>query len=260
MIVDRMLKALGVCVYAACGAALLGVPVLAQPSMADDLDFYVEYSAGGSYVPNQRLVNANPSTVNIEGRTDGSFGFNFGGAIGKRVHENIRGELQLSYRQNEVDRMPIKAQRPPAQGNIGLLAIMANGYFDYDLGIGIVPYVGAGIGWGRLAVDVKNKSDFAGPLQTNVEGNDSVFAWALMIGGFYPISESIDLSLGYRYIATTDADVNSTIRDIGEGVIAPPPPNQTNPPLVNDPTTGVARRLKIEFDAHEAIVGLRFKF
>ncbi len=248
MIAGRMIRALGV--LTPCAIALSIALSLAMPSSAAESGLYVEYSGGASFVPNQRIIGAS-SSVDFEGRAESDVGFNVGGAIGGRFYEYFRGELQFTYRENEVTSMPIKGQRSPADGHIGLMTVMANGYVDYDLGIGVVPYFGVGIGWGRLELDAKNRSDFAGPDQTSIEGADSVFAWSLMVGGSYPVNEVLDISLGYRYIATTDADVNSTITDIGEGVSFP---------TLDDPSVSVARRLETEFDAHEVVLGLRVNF
>jgi opacity protein-like surface antigen len=66
-----------------------------------------------------------------------------------------------------------------------------------------------------------------------------------MAGGSYPINDVLDISLGYRYIATTDPKVNSKL---------------TNPQPNDPPDEKVARRLEAEFDAHEVVVGLRFNF
>lgn len=252
MIAERMSKAL--VILASC-AVTLCIPLTPLTAVAADNELYLEYSGGATYVPYQRLIGANPAPESFEGRTESDFGFNVGGAIGMRFHENFRADLQLGYHRTEVDRMPIKGQRPPAQGYTALLSVMANGYVDYDLGIGVIPYFGAGIGWGRLEIDAKNQSEFGGPLQTSVEGRDHVFTWSLMIGGTYPVNDLIDLSFGYKYIATTDADINSTGRDIGfldEGL--------ANQPDIAIPTVYTSRRIETEYDAHEAVFAIRYKF
>lgn len=247
VIAERMSKAL--VILASC-AVTLCIPLTA---VAADNELYLEYSGGATYVPYQRLIGANPAPESFEGRTESDFGFNVGGAIGMRFHENFRADLQLGYHRTEVDRMPIKGQRPPAQGYTALLSVMANGYIDYDLGIGVIPYVGAGIGWGRLEIDAKNQSEFGGPLQTSVEGRDHVFTWSLMIGGTYPVNDLIDLSFGYKYIATTDADINSTGRDIGFL-------DEDTSPVIAIPTVYTSRRIETEYDAHEAVFAIRYKF
>lgn len=204
---------------------------VALPSAADS-DLYVEYSGGATFVRNQNIAGADASGADLSGHLESLPGFNVGIALGKRFHEHFRAEIQVSYRENETERLSLQGERKSASGHMGLVAIMANGYVDYDLGIGVVPYVGVGIGWGSVEVKAKNK---AGVLTTRIDGRDSVFAWSLMVGGSYPINDVLDVSLGYRYIATTDPDLNSSV-DLG------------------------SRRLESEYDAHEAVLALRFSF
>jgi opacity protein-like surface antigen len=214
---------------------------IALPSAAaEDSDLYVEYSAGLSIVPNQRIIGDDASGSNLSGKIETDPGFNIGMGFGKRFYEHFRAEVQLTYRENEVSNMSLRNESDNGSGHIGLLAVMANGYVDWDLGIGVIPYFGTGIGWGSVEVEAKNNA----PNQSKMSGRDSVFAWSLMAGGSYPINDVLDISLGYRYIATTKPKINS---------------NLTNP-QPTPPAEKIARRIKAEFDAHEVVVGLRFNF
>ena len=57
-----------------------------------------------------------------------------------------------------------------------------------------------------------------------------------MVGGRIPITDVVELSLGYRYIATTQTDeARVTI-------------------------LGITQNLEAEFDAHEVSAGMRFLF
>lgn len=245
MIADRMI---GRMVNVFSGVAICAaVFCIALPSAADDdsddsddLNLYVEYSGGYSHMPNQRIIGDDSSGSNLSGKIETDPGFNIGVALGKRFHEHFRGELQLSYRENEVSDMSLRNEPKSASGSIGLLAIMANGFIDWDLGIGVIPYFGTGIGWGDVEIDAKNGA----VNQSKLNGHDSVFVWSLMAGGYYPINDVLDLSLGYRYISTTKPKVKS---------------NLTNP-QPTPPVEKVARRIKAEFDAHEVVLGLRFNF
>jgi OOP family OmpA-OmpF porin len=239
-------------------AACVIVFSIALPSAAaSDMDIYVEYGGGVSFVPNQDLDGAGASGSDLNGEAESDPGFHVGAAIGKRFNEHFRAELGLSYRQNEVTNMSLRNEHDNAEGHIGLLAIMANGYFDWDLGIGVIPYLGAGIGWGSLEIDSKNNgASFAPNQQSMIEGQDQVFTYSIMAGGTYPINESLDLSLGYRYIATTEADINTNLSDPN------PDPNLPDP---NNPDQGASRinssrRLDAEFDSHEIVLGLRINF
>jgi opacity protein-like surface antigen len=214
---------------------------IALPSIAsDDSDLYVEYSGGLTITPNQRIIGNDSSGSDLSGRVESDAGFNVGVAFGKRFYEHFRADIQLTYRENEATDLSLRREPDNASGHIGLLAIMANGYVDWDFGIGVIPYFGAGMGWGSVEIEAKNRA----AMQTKIDGRDSVFAWSLMAGGSYPVNEVLDLSLGYRYIATTDPKINSSITD-----------PQPDPPAIKS-----SRRLEAEYDAHEVVVGLRFNF
>lgn len=201
-------------------------------------EIYVEYSVGESYFGNEDLTAKGLPGPNLKGRVNPDLGFNVGGAIGMRIHKFIRTELQLGYRQSEVGDISLQGEAGKARGQYSLLTAMANTYIDYDLGIGIIPYAGAGIGWGLSRLDAHNANDIL-----DVDGEDAVFVWSLMVGGTVPVNDVIDVALGYRYIATTNpkffADVVTT--GTAGGPVA-------------------SARLHAEFDSHETFVAIRYKF
>ena len=110
---------------------------------------------------------------------------------------------------------------------------MLNVYADIDLGIPVVPYIGFGIGGGLYKIDVRHK--VAGDLE--IDDEDSVFVYNAMVGAKVPISEYVDFSLGYRYVATAG----------GNGTAA----------VIN---SNPAQEIDSEFDAHEVVAGLKFNF
>ena len=233
----NVLSGIAICAVVVC----IALPSTADDSeLGDDPELYVEYSGGFTHTPNQRLIGDDASGRNLSGKLENDPGFNVGMAFGMHFWEHLRSELQLTYRENEVDKMSLRNEGNSASGHIGMLAIMANQYVDWDFGIGVVPYFGAGIGWGRVEIEAKNSVRN----QSKINGKDSVFAWSLMAGGYYPINDVLDISLGYRYIATTKPKVKS---------------NLTNP-QPTPPDEKIARRIKAEFDAHEVVMGLRFNF
>ena len=68
-----------------------------------------------------------------------------------------------------------------------------------------------------------------------MDDTDRVFVYYAMVGGRIPLTEVSELSLGYRYIATEDIRVQSTVE-------------------------GSSQWLDAEFDAHEITIALRFNF
>lgn len=202
---------------------------------------YIEYMAGVSFIPYQTVQGADGSGAGLMGRAEPKLpGYFFGGAVGTRFMEHFRGELSLGFRSSEVENIAIQGETSDSKGDLDMFSVMANAYYDFDLGIGVVPWIGAGIGWGMPRLDVQNKST---TMQLSIDDTDSVFVWNAMVGATVPFNEVTSLSLGYRYIQTEDISYESRVTNT---VPATP--------------TSVARRLDFEFDAHEVYLGLRFSF
>ena len=154
------------------------------------------------------------------------------GALGTRIFDFFRAELQVGYREADIDKVGLTSSPSSADGETSLITVMANGYVDFDFDIGIVPYAGFGIGWGQYKLDSRRKT--AGEL--DIDDKDSVFVYNAMVGATIPLTQVFSASIGYRYIATSDPD------EIGA--------------IVND----TSQDIEAEFDAHEVSLGLRFHF
>ena len=129
-----------------------------------------------------------------------------------------------------------------ANGDISLFSAMANGYVDYDLDLGVVPYLGFGVGYGRLKLRADNRdARFA------IRDKASVFVWNIMVGGTLPYSDTVDFTAEYRYLATSDFDFGSL----------------SSTTVTTGGVTTVTRtdsRFDSEYDAHELVFGMRIKF
>lgn len=129
---------------------------------------------------------------------DAGVGFGFLG--GWDFGNNIRAELELSYRINDADR-----QRSPTAGLHGTtsaLAIMGNGFYDFHLGQW-TPFAGVGLGFARVASDI----DASGTLL--VDDSDIVFAYQFIGGVGYNITPQFIMSLDYRIFGTTDPELTT---------------------------------------------------
>ncbi len=207
---------------------------------SDELSFYLEYVGGIAFVRNQNVTGSGVTGAGLGGRADLSTGYAVGGAIGVRLYEIFRGEIQIAYHNAKLDNLSFRGggEGTTAKGGLSALAFMANGYIDVPLErwtglpIPIVPFLGAGVGYGEMEFEGRNRS---GPNQTEIDDTDSVFLWNLMAGGTWPISSVVDLSLGYRYIASTDLRLNAR-------------------------TAGSVQRVESEWDSHELLAGLRLNF
>jgi len=168
----------------------------------------------------------------------------------------FRGELVFGYRgKRDLEGKPLIFGPPPVVGDpypgtppgdiidplhtsLTSYTLMLNVYKDLGNYAGFTPYVGVGVG---AAYHIVDEVFFTGnPALTNrIEGDrDLSFAWALMAGVGYQVSERAILDFGYRYI---DLGKASSGRVDNAGFVNP----------------------RVEIDdiaAHEFKVGLRYHF
>ena len=219
---------------AACLAsvfALAAGPAFAQEGERDRPANYFEFQGGISHIPNQ-TIDGNTGTGSIQ---PDEVGFNIGGALGRHINDMIRAELAFTYREGDVDQAGF-ASGQQADGKSSLFAAMANVYAEFaDLPLGgITPWVGVGIGVGEYKVDIfqETAGDF------DVDDADVVFVYNAMVGASVPLTDVATLNFGYRYIAIAG--------EKGSGAVIAP---STRTQEVED-----------EFDSHEGIIGVRFRF
>lgn len=171
----------------------------------------------------------------------GSRGVRLEAMLGFRGKRNITGEPGTYDPGPEVGTTPGGPTTPiedPLHTSLKTYTLMLNAYKDLGNWGGFVPYVGAGIGAAYHQLD---DVYFTGntALTNRIHGdNDLAFAWSLMAGVGYQISDRAVIDVGYRYI---DMGSISSQRSDSAGFV--------NPRVhVNDIT------------AHEVKVGLRYSF
>jgi outer membrane immunogenic protein len=198
----KIVKKLSVLFLSVVGSASLAV----SPACAET------YLSG-----NLGIVFLNDADFHVAGES-GEFSFDPGialvGAIGQTFGEGMRAEVELGYRTNDVDKVKINGWGTAyynGSADISTLSLMANGYYDFKPRSAFSPFIGGGVGF------------------ANVDGNgdDTVFAYQLMLGGSWTLDNRLFLDLQYRYFATTDPDLG---------------------------------RIEIEYNSHNLMVGLRKGF
>ncbi len=224
---------------------LLGLALLspAVAIAADDDDekerpWYIEFQGGVTHSPNQTIRDGSGNQGRISPQTDAKrIGYNLGAALGHTFADSFRAELAVAYRENNIDEISFTAPAQNADGALSLFTLMINGYVDLTpeligVDLGVIPFIGAGIGYGELDVDVRLKT--ANVL--DIRGQENVFAYNAMVGLRVPVTDVVSFSASYRYVATTDAE-------------------ETRARIAT-----VAQDIEAEYDAHEAFLGLRFSF
>lgn len=183
--------------------------------------FTSDFTTGtGTTIP---LGTPLPAGTDVGWNTDFNTGYTFGGAWGRR-YGPIRAEVELAYQRNGVDDhsgvtaagIPLDGEDAgvlisgsdalgatvgaivgDGQGSVKTLFGMVNGYYDLDLGNRLRPYIGAGIGLGRVDVTY-NPSDVG-----IINGSSWEFAYQLMAGASFALDETSEVFAGYRWRATS---------------------------------------------------------
>ena len=155
-----------------------------------------------------------------------------------------RGEVVFGYRGNRhIDGVPPTWTpgpnvQDPLHARLTSYTAMINGYRDLATWGNFTPYVGAGMGVAYHMLD--NVTFTQNPFLLNeIEGSrDLSFAWQLMAGIDYRLSDRATLDLGYRYV---DLGKATSGRADTAGFV--------NPRVVFDDLT-----------SHEIKIGLRYQF
>lgn len=120
----------------------------------------------------------------------------------------LRGELELGYLNDSVLSHRVQGLgtiENGASGDTSVLFGLASLYYDFPTGGMIHPFVGGGIG----VADV----DFSGHSATGpgalIDDNATAFAWHLTAGASVDLTPNTELELGYRYLATTGAELTA---------------------------------------------------
>jgi len=162
----------------------------------------VDFSFAGDELTNVEMDNTWMVDVGA-GCGSGSRGFRGEIAFGFRGDRDIQG-IPAVYNGTIIGD-PIGAPTPdpiddPLHTSIQSYTLMFNAYYDLGHYGSFVPYVGAGVG---AAYHIVNEVYFTGNpnLINRIEGNrDISFAWSVMAGVGYQISDKAILDFGYRYI------------------------------------------------------------
>lgn len=205
-------------------AGIVALSSAAVHAQQNERPFYVGVQGGLTFLNDADNIGTN---LDLEQETD--TGFNFGGVVGYRVFPSFRVEAEVTYRNNDADKLAIASdggignavgvgdldgQTVDARGDTSSISGMINGWFDVPVGgrIPFTPYLGGGIGLAN--VDYDNIRIMG---QTALDDDDTVFAWQLGAGVRYPLTEAVNLSLDYRYFATSDPDLRSIAGEEFEG-------------------------------------------
>ena len=186
-------------------------------------DKYVSGNIGMSWMNDTELEDI-VGLLDYEG-VDLELGFSSGitllGALGCD-YGDYRVEGELGYQANDVDTINwsvpelINGDGEDFSGSIDLdgditvLSLLVNGYYDIDLGGGVELSPTVGVGVAQVSVDDVNfdmpsiNGDGDGLDEIGLDISETTFAYQAGIGLGIPLEDNIMLDARYRYFATTD--------------------------------------------------------
>ncbi len=165
----------------AAALASLALAGVAHAQTTIDPQWYVRGDVGGAY----------QDEINSSSKVKAKSGWTVDAAVGRQIDSHFRAEGELIY---SDDKAKVGA------GRVKVLAGLANGYYDFDTGTKLKPYIGAGVGIGQVKLD-----------GGAVHDDDTGFAYQLLTGVAYPINDRLSAQVGYRYLGVNDVKIGSRV-------------------------------------------------
>ena len=219
--------------------ALASVTLLASVATAAGAPYYpihpyLSIHAGGTWLQDADVDFDDPALFDDEIEFDN--GYNVGGAFGYDFGM-ARLEIEYTRRENDVDTINVDLLDFKGDGDFRAKSVMLNGYWDFETGSPVVPYIGGGIGFAKVSANNVKFFDELGAVRY-VDDHDNVFAYQLAAGLAFALNPALSLDLGYRFFGTSTVELEAD-------------------PLLVDPPFG---KFETEFDSHNVNLGLRMNF
>lgn len=146
-------------------------------------------------------------TNSVLGEGELNEGFVIGGAVGRRLNQLTRAELELALRGNSGDTFGAD----PLDGHMKNLSTMFNIYRNLRSYNNIQPYLGGGVGFSFQNGDFLTEDDMT------VDIRDEALAFQAILGASYEMFKDAHAFLEYRYFGNTETDIRVFgTGDVGE--------------------------------------------
>jgi len=229
-------------------AAAFAVPAAAQEGpyvgVSGGISLPGDSSNSGTFdtgVPETDDFGSIPADADLAFETDFDTGYTISGQAGYAFENGFRLEVEAAYSEYNVDgheellvgganidgvdsavltRGPASGANPTVgdvladgQGDVTNFGLFGNVFYDIQTGGAFKPYVGGGIGYQWVDVDFRPSDVAIG------DDDDGAFAYQLMAGASYTVTDSVELFGQYTFRDTTeDADIPLTLLPATLGV------------------------------------------
>jgi opacity protein-like surface antigen len=228
--IELVMKTAAFC--SALAGALFLAATLAVPQ---DGGFYLAAGTMATFAgPHDFEIGPKPADddaeLTVSSKTTGTFDIGilgFRAAVGFRFL-GFRPEAEISFRQLGLADFEYSSFSPGGidlpetaltalndsidvkAGSLVLLGAIANLWFDIDTGGSpLMPYLGGGVGIGRITLDSRTDAEFSGVSvdQEFPESSAEAFAFQAGAGLGYDLGAGFILRIGYRLFGTTEAQL-----------------------------------------------------
>lgn len=154
-------------------------------------------AAAGPYVSGNLGITM-PTDSDVSGG-NGELTYDAGFAIGAALGYSFgdaRLEAEAGYKIADMDK---GLGLTGIDGDLRVHSLMGNGYIDLKISPTVKPYLMAGIGMANIALDSND---------LHVDDDDTVFAYQAGAGFGYALNNKVTLDFSYRYMGTTDAEID----------------------------------------------------
>ena len=135
-------------------------------------------------------------------------------SLGRMNGRNLRTEIELSFRSNDISALLTPDAELPATGQLQTFSGMANLYWEFvNFPTGrLKPYIGGGVGFLSVSSDLRLTSDQS-PVDDSTASTSS-FAYQWMAGVNYKVSNHLDLYGEYRFVDAESFGISSDRDDL----------------------------------------------
>jgi opacity protein-like surface antigen len=181
------------------GFPALGATTEPVDTFSGDSSFYVSLF-GGASVPHD--LETNYFDEGTDYSVDLKTGYIVGGAIGARIWDPVRAELEVSYsRWKADDYSSEEGDDGSVDGDVEATYILGNLWYDFRTESVFTPYAGGGIGIAFVDADTTFDGESFG-----YGDGETGFAFQLGAGVQFGLTEHIALDLGYRFKGVLDVE------------------------------------------------------
>ncbi len=205
-------------------APIMPAPEFGGWYLRGDVGLAIETGSINPVISPNPLINAPAGAFNTFYNPSISAAGLFDAGVGYQINNWLRFDVTGEYRGGSHFQALEQVGVPPAAGfaqgyqnanfyraDASSIVGLVNGYVDIGTWYGVTPFVGAGVGvaQNRLSGLTDNGFTYTPSVFTNggaptggyfSDGTKTSFAWALMAGLDFNVTENLKLELGYRFL------------------------------------------------------------